>query len=85
MPWCAVGSLCLSNSKHERNFKVSYFSIPKNENLRSQWVQSIPTVSSLQGNQRICSRHFDENDIIKEYIKFDSDGKIIAQVCGNFL
>lgn len=78
MPWtCAVPN-CRTN-KDKRNEKVSVF-IVKNENFGAKWAALIPGIERLRTGQRICEKHFEERYIIREYIKYDNNGKIIAQV-----
>lgn len=78
MPYCCVPN-CESNET-TRNIDICYFNVPQDENLRMQWVRSIPGVNHLSGNQRVCSRHFDDSDILREYVAYDGTGKIIARV-----
>ena len=60
--------------------KRSTFQVPTDENLRAKWIASIPGVESLRSTQRVCEKHFEEHLILKEFIKYDNSGKIIAQV-----
>jgi len=53
--------------------------VPKDHHLREKWKESIG-IHVLRSNQRVCEKHFDDTLVIKEYIKYDENGKIIAQV-----
>jgi len=74
MPVCAV-----LNCKKSTQLT---FGLPKNQNIRQKWLKVIPY---LKRNDRVCEKHFVIGDVIKEYMKYDNEGKIIAQVKNNYL
>ncbi|XP_024878830.1 uncharacterized protein LOC112459099 isoform X2 [Temnothorax curvispinosus] len=78
MPSGCVVPSCVTN-KYSTG-KRSTFQVPTDENLRAKWIASIPGVESLRSTQRVCEKHFEEHFILKEFIKYDNSGKIIAQV-----
>lgn len=73
---CSVPQ-CNSRSK---NKKRSFFSVPKNEELKRKWEAAIPGKKDLIPSHFLCENHFEESSIIREYIHKDSNGKVIAQV-----
>lgn len=48
---------------------ISYFKVPKNENIKKQWEEAIPEISFLRQSQRICERHFEEKYVSKNAVK----------------
>lgn len=83
MPWSCAVPHCTGN-KYKWTDNLSTFKVPSDPELRRKWVSAMPGVDHLRSHQRICEKHFIESAIIKEYIKYDKDGKIngkiIAQV-----
>lgn len=69
---CCVDG-CESNYYGETK-NCSTFSLPKNESLRSQWLQQIPTDFSKLKRPLICIKHFDESSIIRNDVII-SNGK----------
>jgi hypothetical protein len=46
--------------------KVAFFAPPKDEALFKEWEQKIPRKdANLKASSRVCSDHFEEDDIIK--------------------
>nr|XP_012149412.1 PREDICTED: uncharacterized protein LOC100877676 isoform X2 [Megachile rotundata] len=76
--YCAVPSCKLNKYKGGKN--PSTFQVPNDESLRERWIMSIPGIEFLRLNQRVCEKHFEEHLLIKEYVKYDNSGKLIAQV-----
>ncbi|KAL3272020.1 hypothetical protein HHI36_022486, partial [Cryptolaemus montrouzieri] len=68
MPCCCSVLGCKSNYHSQLNRgaqTVSTFGLPKDEELRKQWLNNIPNDLSKIKNPRICSNHFIESDIIR--------------------
>lgn len=61
-----------------KNSKLSVFSCPKNDVLKAQWETNLGI--KLKNNFVICENHFDSNDIERQVIKKDHNGKIIFSV-----
>ncbi|XP_025836497.1 uncharacterized protein LOC108736054 isoform X2 [Agrilus planipennis] len=78
MPKVCVVPGCKTRSNEKvRGVKYSLFSIPKDEEIKSQWIKAIPGIKSLTPTQVICEKHFPEQCIIKEFIQKDVDGNIL--------
>lgn len=60
MPWCmAVG--CHSNTfMANRLKKVSFYGLPKDENLKKRWLQNIKG-ENLPKDKKLCHLHFTED------------------------
>ena len=81
MGWkCAVLNCTINSKKNLSSFKV-----PTDANLREKWIAAIPSVSTLCVTERVCEKHFEEDLIVREYIQYDADGKLIAQVSTRIL
>ncbi|XP_011860018.1 PREDICTED: uncharacterized protein LOC105557389 [Vollenhovia emeryi] len=57
----------------------SVFRMPRNAVQYKQWVAAIPGILTLKPTHFVCDKHFNKEDIIREWIKRDSNGRIIAQ------
>ena len=78
MPWCTVPN-CPTNKNKKNTDHISTFKVPSDEDEREQWRLNLG-IPILRSSHRICEKHFDENFIIKEWIQYDNDKKIIVQV-----
>ena len=56
------------------------FTVSKNEELCKKCEENIPGGCQLKSFQSICEIHFAGHDIVREYIKKDSNGTIIQRV-----
>lgn len=67
------------------NEKVTMFSTPKDDNLFKLWDQSIPRQDTkLKPSSKVCSRHFEDEDILKgRWIK-GKDGQDLFYPWNNF-
>ncbi|KAK4028552.1 hypothetical protein OUZ56_021557 [Daphnia magna] len=58
--------------------KVAFFSAPRDSNLLQRWNHAIPRQDKkLQPSSKVCSLHFEENDIIKGRNFISKDGQAI--------
>ncbi|XP_008202293.1 uncharacterized protein LOC100678353 isoform X1 [Nasonia vitripennis] len=76
---CAVPS-CKTGKSNKLKQRLSIFKVPNNDDLRKKWENAIPDVSSLKTTQYVCERHFEEQYIIRRYIKQDNEGNVIADI-----
>ena len=70
MPWC-IAVDCNSNTfKSNRDKNVSFYGLPKDENLKKRWLQNIKRdadgISScpfadFPKDKKICHLHFEEH------------------------
>ncbi|XP_024880836.1 uncharacterized protein LOC112460409 isoform X2 [Temnothorax curvispinosus] len=74
---CAVPK-CKSGYKSQKE-KLSMFKVPRNIEMR-KWEAVIPGVVAFKETYFICEKHFEGHYIIRNYIKHDANGKIIANV-----
>ena len=79
MVWKCVVPNCSTNKIKDRK-GVKSFGVPKDEELCQKWLDAIPSLSKFYANDRICTKHFEEDLLEKKYIKRDCNGKIIAEV-----
>lgn len=64
---------------------LSLFAPPKDKALFKQWEQYIPRKDiKLKPSSRVCSRHFEEDDVIKGRIIKGKDGKEIFHAWKNW-
>ncbi|XP_077277436.1 uncharacterized protein LOC143905735, partial [Temnothorax americanus] len=75
---CAVPK-CKSGYKSQKE-KLSMFKVPRNIEMRKKWEAAIPGVVAFKETYFICEKHFEGHYIIRNYIKHDANGKIIANV-----
>ena len=60
MPWC-IAVDCNSNIfKSNRDKNVSFYGLPKDENLKKRWLQNIKR-ENLPKDKKICHLHFEEH------------------------
>lgn len=72
---------CCIKKCNGKNKKVSVFKVPTDEKLYQKWARALSQVGEiLTKNSFICENHFEENDIVKEKVNKDENGKIIFQV-----
>ena len=76
--WCAVPE-CKTNSRAE-TIKRSVFLVPKDTAQLKKWINAIPGITELKTTSVICEKHFKNSDIIKEWVHYGQDGRIITQV-----
>lgn len=86
MSWCVITE-CESN-KPKTKEKVSFFQVPKNvwenKTLLAEWEKLIPIISKKKrSNIRVCARHFEDADIVKEWSRSDAQGTIVISVSNN--
>ena len=75
---CAVPT-CNSHRRKQKSNR-SVFRVPRDSTLLKKWEEAIPGIVKLDQMHVVCDRHFQANDISREWIKCDSNGQIIAQV-----
>lgn len=75
MPSNCVVPNCLGNRSGK---KLSQYTAP-NDACCKKWADAIG-IPSLKKSQRVCERHFREECLVKHYIKYDNDGKLIIKV-----
>ncbi|KMQ85102.1 hypothetical protein RF55_16552, partial [Lasius niger] len=76
--WCAVPN-CKTGSRTEQ-IKRSLFRIPKDPATWKKWEEAIPNIIKLRSTDVVCEKHFEENDISREWIKLDANEQVIARV-----
>lgn len=83
MPSACLVSACTTNKRKSTagNQKFSIFSVPKDIKLRKKWEEAVPGASSLKTWQFVCEKHFEERCIKRNFIKYDCDGILLANVC----
>jgi hypothetical protein len=65
--------------------KVVLFAPPKDEALFEQWEEYIPRKdANLKASSRVCSSHFEEDDIIKGRLLKGKDGKELFYAWNNW-
>ncbi|XP_015595020.1 uncharacterized protein LOC107267604 isoform X2 [Cephus cinctus] len=75
--WCAVPG-CKTGSRTAE--KRSVFRVPKDITTWKKWEQAIPGIVKLQQSDIVCEKHFNEEDIAREWVKYDANGRVIARV-----
>ncbi|XP_071653214.1 uncharacterized protein [Temnothorax longispinosus] len=78
---CSNRVLCRHAKTGNRGDKSnrSVFRVPKDVERLRQWVAAIPGIVKLKPTHVICDKHFEDQHIIREWIKRDGSGRIIAQ------
>ncbi|CAI6362695.1 unnamed protein product [Macrosiphum euphorbiae] len=58
---------CLSHN--EKNKKISLFTLPKNPNIRKEWINVLSEVNGkdILSTSRVCELHFNPWDISRTY------------------
>ncbi|EZA46797.1 hypothetical protein DMN91_011996 [Ooceraea biroi] len=74
---CAVPN-CKTGYKSIKQ-KCSVFKVPRNVEQFKKWQVAISGIE-LKQSQFVCEKHFEEQYILRKWIKRDCDGRIIAQV-----
>ena len=77
---CVVKNCSRSKAMTE---KVSTLKVPNDKNEREKWRFQIG-VPTLLSFHRVCEKHFEKSCVVKEYIRYDNNGKVIAQVNNQF-
>lgn len=69
---CCVPNCTSKGYRSTVGEKISYFSFPKSEELKKQWIRAIRRDDSDEGNgfnlkpsTKVCSRHFKETELNK--------------------
>ncbi|XP_015593444.1 uncharacterized protein LOC107266920 [Cephus cinctus] len=76
---CIVSG-CRSGYVSNKN-KVSLFHVPKDIELRNQWLRALPKGNiPITTSHLVCEKHFAACDIVRENVHKDATGKIILQV-----
>ncbi|XP_036146648.1 uncharacterized protein LOC118646884 [Monomorium pharaonis] len=75
--WCVVPN-CKTSSKTVP--KRSTFQVPKDIVTWKKWEKAIPGITKLYPLDIVCEKHFKEEDISREWVKHDANGKVIARV-----
>ncbi|CAL1672837.1 unnamed protein product [Lasius platythorax] len=75
---CAVPT-CKTGNRSEKS-KRSVFRVPKDIERLKKWIEIIPGIVELKPTHVICDKHFEDKYIIREWIKRDESGRVIAQV-----
>ncbi|RLU26632.1 hypothetical protein DMN91_000428 [Ooceraea biroi] len=72
VPKCKTGN---------RNMKqqCSVFKVPRNIEQFKEWQAAIPDIE-LKQSHYVCEKHFEEQRVLRKWIKRDNDGRIITQV-----
>lgn len=72
---CAVPK-CSKLNKTKR----SLFKVPSDDIDRKKWAAAMPEIKNLRASHFICEIHFDEAFINRKYVRYDANGRLIAQV-----
>jgi len=78
---------CNSGSKScDHDGKISYFKPPKEgSQLLSEWNRAIPRKdTTLKPSSRVCSRHFEEDDIVKGRTFTGRNGELLFYKWNNW-
>ena len=66
--------------------KVAFFKPPKDSELLKKWNQAIPRQDSdLKMSSRVCSSHFEDDDVLKGRWLEGKDGKQIFYSWNNWI
>lgn len=73
-----------SDSKSDEETVISYFSFPKNSELRDKWIKACGRGDNFNPNtSRICSNHFRDSDFVRnlkaELLGYDSPRKFLKK------
>ncbi|XP_046595750.1 uncharacterized protein LOC107223825 isoform X2 [Neodiprion lecontei] len=79
MPRSCVVSKCKTGYKSLK-VKRSVFKAPSNVELFDKWKAVLPEGVRLTATKFVCERHFKEEDIVRRYVRFDQNGRKIADV-----
>ncbi|XP_033216889.1 uncharacterized protein LOC117172786 [Belonocnema kinseyi] len=79
MPFACSVPKCEGNSYRFKG-KRSTFKVPSDPILRSEWESCVPGVIFFRSTARICEWHFPEENIIRECVKHDQEGRLIFRV-----
>jgi hypothetical protein len=61
--------------------RVTTFTLPKYEPLRTQWLRKIPTDFSKLKRPYVCIKHFEESSIIRtDTMTFHGETKIYPRI-----
>ncbi|XP_046604636.1 uncharacterized protein LOC124297541 [Neodiprion virginianus] len=74
---CAVPT-CNTGRKSVKE-KCSVFKVPSKRELREKWIAAIPGIFYLKSSQFVCEKHFPERFIRRKWIKYDANGRIVAE------
>ncbi|XP_046411774.1 uncharacterized protein LOC124175492 [Neodiprion fabricii] len=74
---CAVPT-CNTGRKSVKE-KCSVFKVPSKRELREKWIAAIPGIFDLKSSQFVCEKHFPERFIRRKWIKYDANGRIVAE------
>lgn len=75
--WCAAPN-CKTGNKTEQ--KCSLFRVPKDIVTWKNWEKAIPGIMKLRQTDVVCEKHFNEEDMVREWVKLDANGQIITRV-----
>ncbi|XP_046739162.1 uncharacterized protein LOC124407245 [Diprion similis] len=78
MPKACIVPKCKTGCRNHK-VKCSVFRVPQNRQLRNQWEAKIPGIVALKANQYVCEKHFNKECIIRKWIKYDSQGNVVAE------
>lgn len=70
---------CKTGNRSEKS-KRSVFRVPKDIERLKKWIEIISGIVELKPTHVICDKHFEDKYIIREWIKRDESGRVIAQV-----
>ena len=79
---------CKSNydsvSKDGNQKSVSTFGVPKDEQIRQQWIKNIPRdLPNITKHTRVCMKHFEEKDVYTHNIHTNPDGSTLSYRVSN--
>ena len=80
MPNRCVVPGCRTRDSNSTLVKRSVFKVPTDKIILKKWEAAIPDIAKLKPGHHVCERHFDEKYIIRKFVKYDKDGKLIAEV-----
>ena len=60
MPWCIAVECSNNTFKLNRNKNISFYSLPKDKDLKKRWLQNIKR-ENLPTDQKLCHIHFEEH------------------------
>lgn len=69
-----------SNRETDKKEKISIFRLPNNRKIIKEWQIAISRDDiKLKAGDHVCSKHFKDDDVIREKVFKDLDGNIVAK------
>ncbi|XP_043471982.1 THAP domain-containing protein 1 B-like [Leptopilina heterotoma] len=84
MGWKCVAFGCKSgydsNREIDKKENISMFRVPNKQKIIKQWqIAILRDDIKLKAGHHVCSKHFKDDDIIREKVFKDRDGNIVAR------